>query len=356
MSDETLLPSPMPRRATIHDVAKAANVSPATVSLVLHQKGQLALVTRERVMDAIKLLGYQRRRSEDPQRRRRPTTYCLIVDDIGNPYFHEIYRGISDNLDLSEAIVTLVSTGDSLERQAQVLDNFVHSPVDGLVIVPASGTKNEHLDGLCESNIPFLMAVRNIGPGSFDYIGGNPMLGMLMATEHLIELGHRRIGFLGGYASNYAFNERYAGFVSMMRKHALPVEDKLIVSGGSSKAFGRKAAAEILRAESPPTAFIGYNDLVAIGIMNAIHDVGLQPGQDIAVVGYDDIPEASEQPIPLTTIATPPHELGKVIANALGRMKDDVGHGPINITYPPHLVQRRSCGGYLRKGEKGEQR
>jgi LacI family transcriptional regulator len=356
LSNEILVPPPPPKRATIHDVAKAANVSPATVSLVLHQKGQLATVTRERVLDAIKLLGYQRRRSEDPQRRRRSMTYCMIVDDIGNPYFHEIYRGITDNIELSEAIVTLVSTGDSLDRQTQILDGFVHSSIDGLVIVPASGTKNEHLDALCESNIPFLMVVRNIGFGSFDYIGGNPMLGMLMATEHLIGLGHRRIAFLGGYAANYAFNERYAGFVSTMRKHALPVEENLIVSGGSSKAFGRKAAAEILRSDDPPTAFIGYNDLVAIGIMNAIHDTGLQPGKDIAVVGYDDIPEASEQPIPLTTVATPPYELGKVIANALGRIKDDVGHGPINITYPPHLVQRQSCGGHRLSAEKGQQK
>jgi len=130
---------------------------------------------------------------------------------------------------------------------------------------------------LCESSIPFLIAVRNIGFGSFDYIGGNPMLDMLIATEHLIQLGHRRIAFLGGYPANYAFNERYAGFVSTMRKHALPVEENLILSGGSSKAFGRKTAAELLRAENPPTAFIGYNDLVAIGIMNAIHDTGQVP-------------------------------------------------------------------------------
>jgi DNA-binding LacI/PurR family transcriptional regulator len=325
-------------------VAKAANVSPATVSLVLHQKGQLAPVTRERVLDAVKLVGYQRRQFEESARRKRPTAYCLIVDDIGNPYFHEIYKGISDNLDLSEAIISIASTDDSLERQAQVLDNFIHSPIDGLVVVPASGTNIHHLDALRESGIPFLMAVRKIGFGSFNYVGGNPMQGMLLATEHLLRLGHRRVAFVGGNVANYAFNERYAGFVSTMRKYSLPVEERLILSGGSSKAFGRKAAAEILRADDPPTAFIGYNDLVAIGIMNAVNEAGLVPGRDIAVVGYDDIPEASEQPIPLTTVATPPYELGKVIANALARMKDDPGHGPIDITYPPNLIQRESSG------------
>lgn len=336
-------------------MAKAANVSPATVSLVLHQKGQLAPVTRERVLDAVRLVGYQRRRSEETARRKRPTTYCLIVDDIGNPYFHEIYKGISDNLDFRDAIVTIVSTDDSLERQAQVLDNFIHSPIDGLVVVPASGSTIQDFDALCESGIPFLMAVRKIGFGSFNYVGGNPMQGMLLATEHLVQLGHRRIAFVGGYVANYAFNERYAGFVSTMRKHSLPVEERLILSGGSSKAFGRKAAAEILRADNPPTALIGYNDLVAIGIMNAVNEGGLVPGKDIAVVGYDDIPEASDQPIPLTTVATPPYELGKVIANALARMKDDPGHGPIDITYPPNLVQRESSGARTEgTGQEGE--
>ena len=95
MSDESLAPTQPSKRATIHDVAKAANVSPATVSLVLHQKGQLALDTRERVLDAIKLVGYQRRRSEESQRRRRSTTYCMIIDDIGNEKHYDTTKSVA---------------------------------------------------------------------------------------------------------------------------------------------------------------------------------------------------------------------------------------------------------------------
>ncbi|OCK59891.1 substrate-binding domain-containing protein [Bradyrhizobium sp. LMTR 3] len=332
------------KRATIHDVARAANVSPATVSLVVHDKGQLSKPTRERVMEAIDAVGYEPRRIEGRPRRRRQSMYCLVVDDIRNPYFHELYKGITDALDPAEAIVTIASTEDQIERQTLVLDNLAQSSVDGVIVVPASGAQPEDLEKLANTDIPHLLVVRNIGHGALDYIGGNPMLGTVMAAEHLIALGHRRIAFVGGYVNNFAFHERYVGFISTMMKHNIPVEDGFIVNGGSTKAFGREAASRLLNGPDRPTAFLGYNDLVAIGIMNAISDMGLMVGKDIAVVGYDDIPEAADQPVALTTIATPAYQLGKIVANSLSRMSMEAGRSPINITFPPTLVKRESCG------------
>ncbi len=337
---------PPARRVTIHDVAKAANVSPATVSLVLHEKGQLPQLTRERVLEAAGAVGYRRRLNGRASKTRR-NTYGLIVDDIRNPYFHELYQGITDGLDPSDGALFMVATNDIIERQAAAFDNFVQTGTAGLIVVPASGSHPEDFEQLTTARIPHLLVVRNIGHADIDYIGGNPMLGMMMATEHLVSLGHRRIAFVGGYRSNFAFNERYAGFISTMMKHDVPISEHLVVNGGSTKAFGRKAAADLLQGANPPTAFIGYNDLVAIGIMNSLTEAGLLPGRDVAVMGYDDIPEASEQPVPLTTVATPAYQLGKVVANALGRMKADPGHGPINITFPPTLMRRQSCGGQL---------
>ena len=337
-------------RITITDVARAAGVSPATVSLVLQRKGQLSQLTRDRVLEAVAAVGYQRR-PKKASRGRRPLSYCLIVDDIGNPYFHELYKGIADSIG-EDTVLTLMSSEDSLLRQARILENLGSTKLNGLILVPASGTRAEELQGLSDRGIPFLIAVRNIGVEGFDYIGGNPMLGMSMAAEHLVRLGHKRIALLGGYPSNYAYHERHAGFVSTMSRNSIAVDDLPIVAGGSSKAFGRKTAAELLQLPDPPTAFIGYNDLVAIGIMNAALELGLSPGRDVAVVGYDDIPEASEQAIPLTTVATPGHNLGKLVARALLQIRDDPDHGPINITYPPTLMIRQSCGGKATDGEK----
>lgn len=331
------------KKVTITDVAKAANVSMATVSLVMQNKGQLSQQTRDRVIEAAVTVGYIRR---EPQkaRRKKPAHYCMVVDDIGNPYFHEIYRGICGNLDQRDGIVTLMSSDDLIEKQAQILDSLTLLKVSGLILVPASGTRAEHLVEIAEARIPFILAVRNIGAGHFDYIGGNPMIGMSMAADHLVGLGHQRIAFVGGYPSNYAYHERHAGFVSTMSQHALALDDSYIINGGSNKAFGRKAAGALLDRKDPPTAFIGYNDLVAIGIMDAIQEHGLTVGQDVAVVGYDDIPEASEQSVPLTTVATPARGLGKMVANALRRIINDPAHAPINMTQPPSLIVRKSCG------------
>lgn len=350
MSDAHEVPNTGRRRITITDVARAADVSPATVSLVLQQKGQLSQATRERVLEAATAVGYQRR-TERKTRRRRALNYCLIVDDIGNPYFHELYRGIADSIESDDAVLTLMSSDDSRERQARILGALVSARLSGLILVPASGTRAEELQELSDRGVPFLIAVRNIGVGGFDYIGGDPMLGMSMAAEHLVALGHKRTALIGGYTTNYAYHERYAGFISTMSRNAIATEDLKIVAGGSSKAFGRKTALELLQAPDAPTAFIGYNDLVAIGIMSAALELGLTPGRDIAVVGYDDISEASEQPVPLTTVATPGRNLGKLVAKALHRIRDDPDHDPINITYPPTLVIRQSCGGGQPTGE-----
>ena len=336
-------PSGARKKVTIHDVAEAARVSTATVSLVMQQKGQLSQETRNRVLEAATAVGYERRTGAKA-RRKRPSSYFFVVDDIRNPYFHELYKGICEGVDQRDTVITLMSSDDSLERQAQILDNLMLLRISGLILVPASGTRTEHLQGFSDAQVPFIMAVRNIGAGRFDYIGGNPMLGMLMAAEHLVKLGHRRIAFVGGYPSNYAYHERYAGFVSTMSQHGIEIDHRHIVSGGSSKAFGRQAAATLLQAGDPPTAPIGYNDLVAIGIMHAIGDMGLTPGRDVAVVGYDDIQEASEQPVALTTVATPAQSLGKMIATAMRRITDDPEHAPINMTQPPALVVRQSCG------------
>jgi len=344
-------PSTGHKRVTIHHVAQAAKVSAATVSLVMQEKGQLSQETRNRVIQAASAVGYERRIA-GKARRRRPSSYCLVVDDIRNPYFHEIYKAICDGVDQRDTVITLISSDDSLERQAQILENLRLLRINGLILVPASGTRIEHLQDVADSGVPFIMAVRNIGAGNFDYIGGNPMLGMLIAAEHLVKLGHKRIAFVGGYPSNFAYHERYAGFVSTMIQHGISIDDRLILSGGSSKAFGRQAGATLLKSDAPPTALIGYNDLVAIGIMNAIRDNGLTPGKDVAVVGYDDIQEASEQPVPLTTVATPAQSLGKMVAHAMRRIISDPQHAPINMTQPPALVVRQSCGAQqIRPGE-----
>ena len=333
------------QKVTVEDVAREADVSIATVSLVLQNKGKLRPETRDRVREAIETTGYKKRTKGNGTKQEKPAQIALVVDDIANPYFHKLYKGIDDHLPDDGCVLTIVSSEDSIERQSRLLIILAGSGVERLIVVPATGTKPRDLDALQSGGTALILAVRKIEKGSFNYIGADPTHGMMLATEHLTTLGHERIAFAGGYRANFAFGERYAGIAATLVKHGLTLRPKWVVPGGSTRAFGRDAALNLLRGSNKPTAMIGYNDLVALGLMDGILAAGLEPGKDIAVVGYDDIPEAADQPVPLTTIATPADNVGEVIAKALLNMDlDGRSENTINITFPPRLVIRESCG------------
>ena len=341
-----------PKKVTLKDVAALAGVSPATVSLVVQGKGNLKEETRRAVISKIEESGYARK--APAQRLDRGVQFAVIVDDISNPYFHTLYKGLDTVLSEAGHFATLLSSHDSVDRQRLLLSDLWESDVGGVVLVPATGTTHEDLEEFENRKRPLFMAVRRIGKTPFDYVGANPMAGMQIATDHLVALGHRDIGFIGGFQRNYAYGERYAGFAASLMRHGLELSSRLIVPGGSTRGFGREAAARLLKLSRPPTALIGYNDLVAIGAMDAITSAGLRPGHDVSVIGYDDIPEAALQPVPLTSVATPAEKLGDLIGQALLNWSlGGISGSPLDITYPPRLVVRQSCGCDAADGRQG---
>lgn len=330
-------------KVTIRDVAAKVGVSASTVSLVLQGKGNLKDVTRSAVMRAIEETGYKKRPVASKQL--SGEGFALIVDDIMNPYFHSLYKGLDMVLAESGNFACLLSSNDSVDRQTQLLSDLRSGKVAGIVLVPATGTTEDNLSPFRSGSRPLVMAVRRIARTRFDYIGANPTIGMMMATDRLIALGHKRIGFVGGYQANFAYGERYAGFATSLMNGGVELDTQLIVNGGSTREFGRDGAQRLLELSDPPGAIVAYNDIVALGVMDAIYGAGLEPGRSVAVIGYDDIPEAALQPVPLTSVSTPAEKLGEVIAEAIqGRAVDRSQHEPLDITYPPRLIIRKSCG------------
>ena len=329
---------------TVRDIAQKAGVSAATVSLVIQGKGTLKDETREAVLRVIEKTGYRRRPKSAAAEMRRH--FVLIVDDIGNPYFHEVMRGLDGVLAGNGGFASILTSQDSIERQSGLLDGLWGSDIGGIVLVPASGTSHKDLIACENRRRPLIMAVRRIGRSPFDYVGANPLVGVQLATEHLIDLGHKNIALVGGYKSNHAYGERYAGFASSLMQHSLNLNEGWIFNGGSSREFGRVAMQNLLdSATPPPTAVIAYNDLVAFGVMDALRAGDLVPGHDIAVIGYDDVPEAALQPVPLTSVATPAVKLGEVIGQAILNKSSGIDQeNPLDITIPPRLVIRSSCG------------
>lgn len=327
----------------MRDIAAKAGVSVATVSLVIQRKGNLKETTRHSVFRAIEEMGYKRRSKRDTTKGNK--NFALIVDDITNPYFHELFKGVDSVLADAENYLSMLSSYDSIERQTNLLNDLWDSEIGGVILVPASGTRRDDLLFFENRLRPMIMAVRRIGQSPFDYVGANPLVGMQLAADHLIALGHHRIGFVGGYKTNHAYSERYAGFVASLVRYGLELHPEWIVNGGSTREFGRGATKKLLSQKTVPSAVIAYNDLVAFGVMDAIRAADLNPGEDIAIIGYDDVPEATLQPVPLTSVATPADKLGEVIGQAiLTKAVGDIAKSPLDITYPPRLVIRSSCG------------
>ena len=331
------------KKITLRDVAERAGVSPATVSLVVQGKGNLRDETRQSVIQMIEATGYARK--APPVRKTRGSQFALVVDDISNPYFHELYEGLDRILVDDGAYTSILSSHDSVSRQQALLSDLWNSDIAGVVLVPATGTTRADLAEFENRRRPLFLAVRRIANTPFDYVGANPMVGMQIATDHLASLGHKDIGFIGGHQKNFAYSERYAGLASSLMTHGLDLNTNFIRHGGSTREFGRSAVEQLLTEDTVPTALIAYNDLVAFGIMDAIGTAGLKVGEDIAVIGYDDIPEAALQPVPLTSVATPAVKVGEMVGQALQNWSlDRSGSNPLDITYPPRLIVRRSCG------------
>lgn len=332
------------KRVTLREVAQSAGVSTTTASLVFQAKGQISETTRERVLQAAKSMGYETRTRSQSAATPRGRAVYLIVDDVANPYFQELYGSLHAALHKKGFLVSMASSQDSVRFQRQLLADAGSVGAAAVVLASASGTKLSDVQGALPQDTPLVMAVRNPGFSDFSFVGANPMMGMMTATEHLISLGHKRIAFVGGNRRNAAFSERYAGFISTMTSHGLEVNPQYIASGHTTIAFGREKTLQLCEREDRPTAIIGYNDVVAIGVLRALGELGLKPGKEIAVVGYDDIEESGDSSVNLTTISTPAALLGRIVADEVVRQISSTDRHPISMALPPTLVVRESSG------------
>ena len=329
------------KKTTVKTIAQMAEVSPATVSLVLHGKGNLPEKTRTRVRQAIERSGYVR-----PVAKRLPSSINaigVIVYDIENSYSGELFKGLEGEFQDQNIVSMMLSSNNVVERQNFLLAHLDQWGCAGAILIPANGSGHETLSIIQNLRMPIVLGVRHLGFGTFDYVGPNYFQGMSLATQHLIDLGHKRIAFVGGEANNSAYSERLGGF-RMTIARAGDVESLEIQGPTTSSQFGIDAMADILRMKNPPTAIIAYNDQLAFGLMHAATEAGIVPGKDIAIVGFDDIRVSELQSIPLTTVSTPPSRIGLEMARLLKSRIDGNDGEPVNIIPPPVLKVRSSCG------------
>jgi len=330
-----------PSKVTIVEVAKKAGVSLGTVSRVLNNDAHVSDETRQHVSTVIEELGYVANQQARSLKGRKTNVIGVLVPNLANSYIGEILHGIDTELALHKLEMMLFTTHRAAAKEASYVANIVRGMADGLlVILPRSF--NDYTDTLTHFHFPFVLIDYQGSGVSFPSVGATNWQGGYSATEYLIKLGHKRIGFITGSIDLGCSQDRLSGYRSALRTHHLKEEPELIYEGDFLQPDGYKGASVLLDLPEPPTAIFASNDLMAMGAMDAIRSRGLRIPEDISVIGFDNIQQSAMVHPPLTTVQQPLDQMGRVaIQLLLGALKDpnkDAGR----IELPTELIVRSS--------------
>jgi LacI family transcriptional regulator len=328
------------RGATIIDVAEAAGVSRATVSLVLRQSPLVAEETRERVQHAICAVGYIYNRGAAQLRSGMSGTIGVIVPEITNPFYAELLSGIDESLDRDGRLCFVANSNDSPERQERFIRRIRERGVEGIIICAAEGSSPLLLGQMREWNLPFVQTLRMIDGDAGDFVAPDFAMGTRIAVEHLVSRGHTRIALMPSAKDTSAARDRVSSFKRSVEQCG--PSNEIILAGCLSRFDAGETVASLLSRADPPTAIICHNDLLALGVVSALRRHGLVPGTDMSVIGFDDIPEAAHSVPALTTVATLPREIGALAATLLLRRIMTPAGATERILVPPHLVVRQT--------------
>ncbi len=329
---------------TLLDVARDAGVSRATASLVLRGSELVADETRERVLASMSKLGYVYHRGAASLRTQRSNTVGLIVPDVTNPFFAEMTVGIEQRLDQAQHVVLLGNTAETLSKQERLLAMMQEYRADGVLLCPATGTSAQTIIRLRQVGLPFVLFTRYVDGVEADYVGADNRRGAELATEHLITLGHQRIAFVGGPANSSARRDRLQGYRTALEQHGLLIDPALQLTSPTTREGGHQCIRTLLELPGPPMAVLCYNDIVAFGVMLGLQASGLTPGRDVAVIGFDDIAEASLWRPALTTVAISPRQIGEEAARLLLERIAAPDAAARQIILQAKLIVRQSCG------------
>jgi LacI family transcriptional regulator len=328
---------------TIVDVAREAGVSYATVSRVINNKDYIVPDKRARVLAAIEQLGYVPNMQARKLAGGRAQVVGLVVHDLWSSYAVEILRGIDVELAEAQYDLMLYTSHGRASTESVYVGQLTQGLAEGMLLLLPRGLA-AYVAGLNQRQFPYVLIDHQGVPGVATGIGATNRRGAYAATVHLLELGHRRIGFITGQLDVNASRERLDGFLSALADHGLAHDPALTVEGDFLKPRAYEAARELLRRADRPTAIFASNDVSAFGVMQASRELGLHIPRDLSLVGFDDIPEAANAQPSLTTVRQPLEEMGRVAALTLLATMRDPARVPERIELPTRLIVRGSSG------------
>ena len=298
-----------------------------TVSRVVSGEGYVSDITRKKVLKAVKDLNYRRNGLARSLKRQFTETVGLVLGDISNPYSTELARAVRETLVNQGFNLFICISENGPKEDIVAFESLSSHSVDGIIVATRSNEAGDrYLRNLVETNVPVVTIGRDFQNKNVDLVSPDNLKGGFEATRHLIDLGHKRIAFIGANLSSGSHLKRLQGYVNALKSHAIPVDESLItgrsddrsdVSGYSTEDIGFEAMKRLLSLGRPPTAVFARNDFTAIGAMRAISDAGLKIPGDIAIVGFDDIPLAARMSPSLTTVRQPMRVEGQIAAEML---------------------------------------
>jgi LacI family transcriptional regulator len=330
------------RSVTIIDVARESGVSYSTVSRVLNGYEYVKESTRRRVLEAAERLGYVANVQARSLAGGHSRIVGLLVPGLDNDYIGEIIRGIDEELARNDYDLMLYTTHRRVGKESEYVKMIANGLTDGLLLVVPL-IPSTYVDILHQQRFPYVLIDQSENGDTSSVVNATNWQGAYDATRYLVELGHRRIGFISGLMQISSAVERLEGYKSALDDSQISFDEALVKQGNFWQPSGYAAAQELLRLESPPSAIFSSNDLMAFGAMQAIRDAGLDIPGDISIIGFDDIPMASMVHPKLTTVYQPLDQMGRVAAKLLLEQIEDPQKPARRITLGTQLIIRDSC-------------
>lgn len=317
------------KSATISDVATAAGVTAMTVSRVINRKDYVSEEKRERVLSALAKLNYHPNGLARGLKRQRTDTIGLVLGDIANPYATELARAVRETATARGYNLFICVSENSAKEEVAALAALADHRVDGIIVATrANRLGDKQIAQLIERGTAVALVGRDFHHDAADSVAADNRAGGFMATQHLIDIGNARIGFVGANLHGGARLKRFQGYLDALKANNLPVEERFVTGrhetdddapGYSTEKLGYEAMKRLLAVPNRPTAVFARNDFTAVGALTAIKEANLEIPKDIAIVGFDDIPAAVHTHPPLTTVRQPTRKQGQLAAEFLLR-------------------------------------
>ena len=347
--------------ATMSEVAEAAGCSTSTVSHVLNGTRTVGADTRRRVERAAAELGYRRRITRPGRAPRNLTAVGITLSGLSNPYFSELVQGVDRELARAGRVLVLADTHDDPETERRAVASLLAHRVEALVMAPTAGWARYTWPLLRERRVPFVLVDRivevkppeasaaeqprgAVGLAGVDQVGVENEPGACVLVEHLLSLGHRRVGMVTGLPGLSTTVERENGYRRAHERRHVPVDESLIVCGESNLDGGRHALARLLDRPDPPTAVFSGNNAMTVGVLTALEARGVSVPGDLAVVAFDDLEFSPLVRPRLTAAAQPCHAMAARAVRLLLERLADPDRPARTVRIPASIEHRDSCG------------